>query len=313
MGFFTSLQSVALLLSMVAPGYILRKTNMLDSGAVQPLVTVLLYVSLPFMTFSSIIKKQYESGFLGTMGIALSLSFILLVGMYFFSRFLFSFMKDTPDKRIFVSSAYMSNCGFMGIPLLRVFFPGDSEPVIYAAIFTAAYNFLAWTLGIYAISGKKQYISLKHGIVNPPTLTLFIALPFFFFSLRPPPEVMIIVDFLGEMTSPLSMIIIGLRLGEIRFRELFNSPPVYAASAARLILVPLCTFSFLLLWRLFLPLNTPLFLTFLILMAMPVGTNVILMAEMFGGDKLSAVKCILLSSLLSVITVPLIMMLNRWI
>jgi predicted permease len=298
---------------MVAPGYILRKTNMLDSGAVQPLVTLLLYVSLPFMTFSSIMKKQYESSFLGTMGIALVLSFIVLVGMYFFSRLLFSFMKDTPDKRIFVASAYMSNCGFMGIPLLRAFFPGDSEPIIYAAIFTAAYNFLSWTLGIYAVSGKKQYISLRHGIVNPPTLTLFIALPLFFLSLRLPPEVMTIVDFLGEMTSPLSMIIIGMRLAEIRFRELFNSPLVYAASAARLILVPLCTFCFLFLWRLFLPLNASLFLTLLVIMAMPVGTNVILMAEMFGGDKMNAVKCILLSSLLSVITVPLVMLLGRWI
>ncbi|MDR0709468.1 MAG: AEC family transporter [Spirochaetaceae bacterium] len=313
MSFLTSLQSVALLLSMVAPGYILRKTNMLDSGAVQPLVTLLLYVSLPFMTFSSIMKKQYESSFLGTMGIALVLSFIVLVGMYFFSRLLFSFMKDTPDKRIFVASAYMSNCGFMGIPLLRAFFPGDSEPIIYAAIFTAAYNFLSWTLGIYAVSGKKQYISLRHGIVNPPTLTLFIALPLFFLSLRLPPEVMTIVDFLGEMTSPLSMIIIGMRLAEIRFRELFNSPLVYAASAARLILVPLCTFCFLFLWRLFLPLNASLFLTLLVIMAMPVGTNVILMAEMFGGDKMNAVKCILLSSLLSVITVPLVMLLGRWI
>jgi predicted permease len=298
---------------MVAPGYILRKTNMLDSGAVQPLVTLLLYVSLPFMTLSSIMKKEYESSFLGTMGIALALSFIVLVGMYFFSRLLFSFMKDTADKRIFVSSGYMSNCGFMGIPLLRAFFPGDSEPIIYAAIFSAVYNFLAWTLGIYAVSGKKQYISLKHGIVNPPTLILFIALPLFFLSLRLPPEVMTIVDFLGDMTSPLSMIIIGMRLAEIRFSELFNSPPVYAASAARLILVPLCTFCFLLLWRFFLPLNASLFLTFLVLMAMPVGTNVILLAEMFGGDKMSAVKCILLSSLLSVVTVPLVMLLGRWI
>jgi predicted permease len=311
MAFLTSLQSVALLLSMVAPGYILRKTNMLNSGAVEPLVTLLLYVCLPFMTFSSIMKKQYESGFLGIMGIALALSFILLIGMYFFSRLVFSGMKEGAEKRILVSSGYMSNCGFMGIPLLRALFPGDSEPIVYAAIFTAAYNLLSWTLGIYAVSGKKEYIDLKHGIANPPTLALFIALPLFFLSLRPPPEVMVIVDFLGDMTSPLSMIIIGLRLAEIRFRDLFNSPLVYAASAARLVLVPLCTFGLLFLWRLFLPLNGPLFLTLLVIMAMPVGTNVVLMAEMFGGDKPGAVKCVLLSSLLSVVTVPLVLLLGR--
>jgi predicted permease len=222
-------------------------------------------------------------------------------------------MKEGPEKRIFVSSGYMSNCGFMGIPVLQAFFPGDSEPIIYAAIFTAVYNFLGWTLGIYAISGKKQYVSLKHGIMNPPTLALFIALPLFFLSLRPPVPVMVIVDFLGDMTSPLSMIIIGLRLGEIRFVELFKSPMAYAATAARLILIPLCTFGVLLLWRFLLPLNGVLFLTLFIVMAMPVGTNVILMAEMFGGDKPNAVKCILLSSLLSVITVPVMMLLSRWI
>ncbi|MDR0452812.1 MAG: AEC family transporter [Treponema sp.] len=313
MAFFTSLQSVALLLSMVVPGYILRKTNMLNSGAAEPMVTLLLYVCLPFMTFSSIMKKQYESGFLGAMGIALALSFILLIGMYFFSRLLFSFMKESAQKRILVASGYMSNCGFMGIPLLRALFPGDSEPIVYAAIFTAVYNLLSWTLGIYAISGKKEYIDLKHGVANPPTLALLVALPLFFLSLRPPPQVMAIVDFLGEMTSPLSMIIIGLRLAEIRFGDLFNSPLVYAASAARLVLVPLCSFGILLLWKFFLPLGGQLSLTLLVIMAMPVGTNVILMAEMFGGDKPNAVKCILLSSLLSVITVPLVMLLGRWV
>jgi predicted permease len=311
MDFFSSLQSVALLLSMTAPGYLLRKTNMLDSGAVPSLVTLLLYVSLPFMTFSSVMKKQYESAFLRTMGTALLLSFALLVVMYFFSRLFFSFMKETPEKRIFVASGYMSNCGFMGIPVLQAFFPDNSEPIIYAAIFNTAYNFLSWTLGIYAISGKKEYISLRHGIVNPPTLALFAALPFFFLSLPPPPQVMVIVDFLGNMTSPLSMIIIGMRLAEIRFKDIFNVPLVYAASALRLIFVPLCTFGLLLFWRLFFPLNTQLFLTLLVVMAMPVGTNVILMAEMFGGDKSGAVKCILLSSLLSVITVPLVMLLSR--
>jgi predicted permease len=298
---------------MMLPGYILRKTKMLGSSAVQPLVTLLLYVALPFMTFSSVMKKQYESAFLRTMGITLALSFILLIGMYFFSRLLFGFMKESADKRIFIASGYMSNCGFMGIPALQVFFPDNSEPIIYAAIFTAAYNFLSWTLGIYAISGKKQYISLKHGIVNPPTLALFIALPLFFFSLPPPGPVMVIVDFLGDMTSPLSMIIIGLRLAEIHFAELFKSPPVYFATGVRLILVPLCTFGFLLLWRFFLPLNAMLFLTLLVVMAMPVGTNVILMAELFGGDKPSAVKCILLSSLLSVLTIPVVLLLSRWI
>ncbi|MDR3336717.1 MAG: AEC family transporter [Treponema sp.] len=313
MEFFTSLRSVVLLMALMIPGYVLQKAKMLGKDAVGTLVILLMYVALPFLLFSSFVSKRYDPGFLGDMGIALALSFVLNVGMYFLARLCFAFMKEGPSKRIFVSAGYLCNCGFMGFPMVAAFFPGASEPIIFVAIFNLAYNILSWSLGIYSITGEKKFISLKNGLLNPAFLAVFIALPFFFFSSGLPGEVMTVVDFLGNMTSPLSMIIVGIRLGEIRFRELFNTPLAYLSTGVKLIAAPLATFCFLLLWRLVLPLNSVLFITLFTVMAMPAGSTVVMFAEMHGGDSQNGAKCTLLSTLLSVATIPALMLLSRWI
>lgn len=310
MDFLTSLKSVSLLIALVIPGYILKKRNMLPDSIVGGLVTLLMYVSLPFLTFSSFMKKRYETELLANMGLTLLLAFLLLAAMYGISKGIFSFMQEDPAKKICVTAGFLNNCAFMGIPVLQAFFPGNAEPIMYCAVFSAVFNLLVWTLGVYSITGEKKHIQIKNGILNPPTVALFIALPFFFLKVTIPEEVLTGVDFLGNMTTPLSMMIIGIRLGEIHLAELFNSAKVYLASFVKLIAAPLFAFAILKLCRLFLPLNDTLAVTVFVIMAMPSASSVMMFAEMFGGDSPTAAKCILLSSILSVITIPFVMLMS---
>jgi predicted permease len=301
---------VGLLIALVIPGYILKKRNMIPDSIVGGLVTILMYVSLPFLTFSSFMKKRYETALLANMGLTLILAAILLAAMYLISKLVFSGMKDDSAKRICVTSGFLNNCAFMGIPVLQAFFPGNAEPIMYCAVFTAVFNFLVWTLGVYSITGEKKHIRVKNGVLNPPTVALFIALPLFFLKVTLPEPVMTGVDFLGNMTTPLSMMIIGIRLGEIHLAELFNSAKVYLSSFVKLIVAPLFAFAVLKLCQLFLPLNETVAITVFAIMAMPSATSVIMFAEMFGGDSPAAAKCILLSSVLSVITIPVLMLMS---
>ena len=103
------------------------------------------------------------------------------------------------------------------------------------------------------------------------------------------------------------------RLPSTRAADLFKSPKLYHASLVKLVIAPLFTFAVLLLLRLVLPINDTIFITLFVVMAMPSAAALIMFVEMFGCDSNAAVKCILLSSMLSVITIPLLMLLSRFI
>lgn len=308
MDFFTSLISVGLLIALAIPGFILKKLKMLPSGAVQTLVVLLMYVSQPFLTVSSFAQKTYESRLLVNMGLVFAFSFVLQFIVFFICKAAFSFSKREAEKKVCVAAGFMSNCAFMGIPLMQAFYPGSSEPIIYCAIFIVSFNILSWTLSVYQMTGDKKFISLKKAFLNPPTIALAVALPIFFTGFALPSSVLNSIRFLGDMTSPLSMIILGIRLAEIDFKRLFSTLNVYIASALKLIVSPLVSLGILILVRLIYPLDSLIIISLYIIMAMPTANSAILFAELFGGDSDTAVKCTLLTTVFCVVTVPLLML-----
>jgi predicted permease len=313
MDFFTSLRSVALLIALVIPGYVLRKKDMLGAGAQSSFVILIMYVTLPALMVSSFMKQRFEPALLTNMGLIFALATLLIVGMFFVSKLCLAFAPENDAKRACLSTGYLSNCGFMGIPVLQAFFPGNSEVIMYSAIFIAVFNFLVWTLGVYSITGNRTHISIRKGLLNPPTLATLAALPVFFLQLPFPSQIIAGVDFFGNMTTPISMTVIGIRLAEIKLKELFITPLVYFSSAVKLIVSPLVAFAFLLVLGRVLSLTYALAVTVFVLMAMPSGSSLAMLSEMFGGDTKTAVKCILLSSLLSVITIPFLMLLSGFL
>ncbi|MDR3318429.1 MAG: AEC family transporter [Clostridiales bacterium] len=328
MDFLTSLTSVGLLVALAIPGYILKKLKMLPENITSGLVTVLLYVAMPFLTIKSFAEKTFEPELLLNMGIAAALSLLLIAGVFFISKLCFIFpvskgASGAPQavaadgagtaesvRKVCVTAGYLNNCAFMGIPMLKALFPGtaSAEPIIYSAVFTVVFNILAWTLSVYSMTGDTRFISVKKAILNPPTVALAVALPVFFTGFVLPAPVLTAVGFLGELTTPLSMMVMGIRLAEIRLLDLFKSYRVYISVGVKLIVAPLVTFGFLSLINLIFPLNSVLFITLYIIMAMPSASTVIMFAERFGADRAAAVKCVLLSSLLSIVTIPVLML-----
>lgn len=314
MDFLTSLISVGLLVALAIPGYILRKTKLLGENAVAPLVTVLLYVAQPLLIIGSFFKKSYEPALLANMGWILLFTTVLLFAVYGVARLAFLWRRDetgapTMAARAAATAATLSNCSFMGIPVLQALFPDNPEPIIYSAVFNIPFQIFCWTVAVYTLTGEKRHISLKNALLNPPTVGLLVALPVFFIGVTIPAPVLSAVDFLGNMTTPLSMIIMGIRLAEIRFRDLFTEADVYVACGVRLIVSPLLSLAVMLLVGLLTPLDPLVVASMYVMMAMPSATSTLLFAERFGGEVRTAVKCLLLSSLLCIVTVPVLLLL----
>jgi predicted permease len=310
MNFLTSLISVGLLIALAAPGYILRKLKMLPNDFIDGLVTLLLYVAVPFLVISAFIETPFSRTLVFNMAAVITLAFVQLTASYAVCRLCFSFKKDTAARKVCIAGGFLNNAAFMGIPLMQVLFPGNPEPILFVSMFTVAFNLTSWTLLVYTITGDKKYIRIKAAVINPGTISFLIALALQFFRVRLPVPAVNAMHFFANMTTPLSMMVMGIRLADIRFRELFQSLNVYLSVFVKLILAPLTVLGILLLVKRFIPLDIDMMIykTLFILSAMPSASYVIVFSEKFNADRITAVKCVLLSSVFCIITIPIMML-----
>ena len=217
MAFLQTFINVVMIVILAVPGYLLRKTKLLPDKAASIFAVLLLYISQPFLMMSSLFNKKFEPSMLKDFGFVLLFAVLLQFLVYFAAKLLFSRTKDEAARRAAVASSYLGNVGFMGIPVMQMLFPGNDEMVLYTVVYNIAFNAMTWTLGVFAITGEKRHIDPVKIVLNPPTIAVIVALPFFFCNVHIPEQVMTPVSYLGNMTLPLSMIILGVRLADMHF------------------------------------------------------------------------------------------------
>ena len=311
---------MATLLAFIVPGFILRKTNLVRPESMPSLSNILLYLCAPMMIVKAFAVNPIEpSG-----GVLLNFLYVFLfsVGALLLTMLvcslLFRVLKEEKRKRdVLTFIATFSNCGFVGLPFIDMFTDGNSEAMMYLTVFNVAFNIFMWTAGVYLITQDKTQISLKKAFLNPSSVASAIGLLLFcvpqinFLHMDAVKELQQIVVFTGNMTAPLSMMIVGIRLAELSPRQLFCDKKVYFAAFARLVL------SFGLSYLLILPFKlTGLFsqspyvlLAPVIAMAMPPAASIVALAEKYDGDKDLAASAYTTGTLLSVFTLPFVLLL----
>lgn len=211
--------------------------------------------------------------------------------------------------RILVLNASMGNVGFFGIPLLQLMFPEHPEYIAYSAVYIVSLNLIAWTLGAYVVSGDRKFVSIRKAIINPQVITLCVALPLFFCGVTInslPVQISKIITYLADMTVPMCMIIIGMRLGAAKFKQTFTDVKAYLSMICKNLLLPLFVYLVLLPFDM---MDGGARMAIVLLSAMPtaaIGHN---FAEIYNGDKRTSINSILISTIFSVVTIPLIMLL----
>lgn len=314
MNFLLTFKSIFILLAMSIPGYIIAKTKLVKSqSAIKILSILLLYVCQPFITINAFLNTNFDKKIaLNLVWIFLFtfLSIIIIMGI---SQLIFSKDKGKQNKDIYSFACSFGNIGYLCIPFLQVLTNNNTEIILYATCSLVAFNLLVWTLGSYIITKDKKYISLKKTFLNPPTLTFILVLPFFIFNINfiRFPSLNFISDafaLFADMTGPLSMLILGLKFSEMKFVEIFNDYRVYITCLIKLLITPIVIFSLYHLFNLFIDLQS-LKLNLIALSAMPCATNVMMFASLFDSDGKAAARSVLLSSLLSIITIPFVLML----
>lgn len=320
---------VIILLLLLLPGYILRKVNLIKEGTVGSFVSVLLYVCSPMLIFRSLfyqkatIENPLEPNLLLGFGIMFVLAFVAIVAVFFLAKLVFLKRQDKNAAHACTFAAVFGNVGFIGIPFVQFVLQGNAllpYALLYAAVFNVVFNVLCWTLGVFIITGSLKDLRPLNILLNPVVIVTLIALPLFFLRVDLPqvvPPIADVITFLGNMTTPLSMIIVGIRLAGVPIASLFTNGWAYVTSFLRLIVAPLFAFGLIMLLRavgLFGDLSGEFYLTYgkaicaviIILAALPVAASTIAFCERNGGDSATAVKTFMNSTFLAIVTMPIL-------
>ena len=200
----------------------------------------------------------------------------------------------------------LGNCAFFGIPILEALFPETASGLlIYTSVYAIIMNIIGWTLGAAIISQNLKYVSFKKIFLNPAMFSLLIAIPFFVFEIPIPETLDSMVSLIGRMATPISMLIMGMRLATMDFKQMFTTKQIYISLVLKQIVMPLIAFAMIV----FLPVDGGLKAVLYIICCCPVASVVLNFSEILGEGQKEAAATVLLSTILSIVTLPIMTLL----
>lgn len=213
------------------------------------------------------------------------------------------FRKEHPDTKIVRRFGMVySNSSFMGLPLLTGILGSDA--LLYGVISMLIFTLFQWTHGALTMGGK---FSVKRMVVNPGMISMAIGLLLFATGLRLPAPVNNAMEFMTDMNSPLAMVVIGSQMARADIRNVFKKPQLYISAAVKLVVVPAIVCAVLLPLKL----EPVSYCACVVLAACPTAGTTSMFAQMFRRDVETAAQMVTLSTLLSIVTLPVFAVLAR--
>lgn len=291
------LQQTIIMFALMLLGLLLSRRGMITEQGSRDLSNVLLYAVIP-----CVILRSYMSEFSTEKLRAMGLSALIAV-IAFAASIAVAYLTCGTRHRIENFAVAFGNAGFIGIPLVTAVF--GPEAAFYVVSFSTFANLLQWTYGIVIISGKKETMNLRMVFVNPVFISMVIGIALFVLQPTLPTVVTGTIGYIADGNTVLAMIILGYYLSKVQLRGLFADVRLYLFSALRLLVVPAVTI------LVFLPFpfaRGKITLITLIAAATPIASSTAIFAQKFGQDYRRAVSYVCLSTILSVATLPLVML-----
>lgn len=291
------LQQTIIMFALMLLGLLLSRRGMITEQGSRDLSNVLLYAVIP-----CVILRSYMSEFSTEKLRAMGLSALIAV-IAFAASIAVAYLTCGTRHRIENFAVAFGNAGFIGIPLVTAVF--GPEAAFYVVSFSTFANLLQWTYGIVIISGKKETMNLRMVFVNPVFISMVIGIALFVLQPTLPTVVTGTIGYIADGSTVLAMIILGYYLSKVQLRGLFADVRLYLFSALRLLVVPAVTI------LVFLPFpfaRGEITLITLIAAATPIASSTAIFAQKFDQDYRRAVSYVCLSTILSVATLPLVML-----
>jgi len=291
------LQQVLIMFLLAAIGFLAFRTRKITNEGAKTIGNLLIYVSLPAVIVRGFLVERTPERIQALL-VSMAVCAAVLGLCVLISRLIFR--KDP----IAAFGSAFSNPGFFGIPLITAVL--DDSAVFYVAPFIAFLNLLQWSYGVSLLTGEKAGLKPKSVLTAPFMIAIAVGLVLFFTQLSLHPILTKALEACAGLNTPLAMFSVGVYLAQCKFGHMLKNKRVYAVSAVRLVLIPLAA---LLLLTVIPGVGQDIRLSVLIAAACPVGSNLAVYAQLHNKDYTYAVETVAVSTLLSIVTIPLIVQL----
>lgn len=293
---------VLVLFLLILVGYLARRKNLLDEHCTSKLSSLIMNIFLPCTIISSM-QIDYSSDMLSKIINLLIISIVMYSVSFLVSYLLKFIFKYDDNLGIYQYVIMFSNVAFMGYPVVEAVL--GSEAIFYTAIFNLPFNLLTITLGSYLLSkGKDDYSFSLKSLISPIIVSIFIGLLLFIFSIKIPIFLNQPIEMLGNITTPLSMLVIGSMLCTSSAYDCFSNKKLYFVTLIRLVLLPLIIY-YIFSGQIK---DSMLLAIPIVISSMPAAANTAIMANEYKSNTVLASQAVFFTTLFSIITIPLISM-----
>ncbi|MFL0250870.1 AEC family transporter [Clostridium neuense] len=303
-----AIQGILTIVIMISIGYVLTEKKWFNEETSKSFAKLVTNVSLPALMVSDIMGN-FTKGKLMNLSKGLIAPFLSIAACYIIAIAVSKILKVQKSRQgTFQSMFFNSNTIFIGLPVNIALFGEKSVP--YVLLYYIANTTFFWTLGVYCISkdapgehgGILSKTTIKR-IISPPLLGFIIAIILVLLKIELPLFIMNTCKYLGNLTTPLSMIFIGISIHSVKLKELKIDKDVIGVLLGRFLVCPLIMIIILIL----IPIPKLMKDVFIMQSAMPVMTNAPIIAKVYGADSKYAAVMVTLSTVLSMITIPIFM------
>lgn len=290
---------VIILYLIAGVGFIADKTKIFRQNDAKRLVDLLFNIILPIAVVNSFMSIERTPQRIKGLFISFALAILThIVGIIIASL---SFKnKNVKLRGIYSYAITFSNAAFLALPLAQSVI-GD-EGMFYGSCYVAVFNMFAFTYGIYQISGKKAKINAKMLIFNPGTISVLIGVPLFLLQVKFPSFIIDAMSRIGACNSPMAMVVFGTFLANCNFKNIFEKKEIYYVSFIKLLVIPLVMIA---LFKVF-GVNGNMAVALTIAASAPVATNTAMYAAKYNNDTALSSELVGQTSILSIITMPVI-------
>ena len=291
---------VFILFILILVGYIATKKNLIDSSLTKKLSKLIMNIFLPCMIINSM-QLEYSPTILKKVLLLILISLLIYAISFLIAIIFKAISKSKNDIGVYQFAILFSNVGFMGYPIVEAILGKDA--IFYAAIFNIPFNLLIMTLGVFVICKENNNYSFYFkSLINPVIISIFIGLSLFILNIKLPYIINRPIELLGNITTPLSMIVIGSMLCLSSISECVRNKKLYIVSFIRLILMPILIY-FIIKGIVD---DKLLFTIPIVISSMPVASNTAILSSEYNANEKIASQLVFVSTLFSIITIPII-------
>lgn len=292
---------IVIMFIIMAVGFICGKVKLITPEVNRGLANLALMLVNPLTTFTS-----YQTAYSDEIAINLLHTFILAITAFAVQIpiSILIIKKSRPEFRIERLSILLSNCSYIGIPLVQSMY--GSEGIIYLTAFVTVFHLVTWTYGLSLMSGETDVKKMLRNMISPALIAVLLGAVCFFAGLRLPEIVVTPMKRIADMNTPLAMLIAGSTLSQTNIKVALTRASTYIICALKLLVLPIC--ALLVVFNAAkLGVSADIINIVVIAASCPTATIITMFSHRFGKNSVYASEIFTVCTLFSVVTIPFVL------